>query len=195
MTPVNLFPDTIKGLTIAPETLRKLWILTAASEIEISAMGEIEVDDGIVHVTDTLHLMEQTGSYGSTELNMEAYAKVCDRYMQEGKPLDKLRFWFHTHPRMGVHFSYQDDDTIDDLGKNGEPHVSAVFNEKGETTWAVTAQGKIIYSSIKISGPRPSYDEKKLARELIESVVTETYPWRKIWKRNKKHAHGAYDAY
>lgn len=184
------FGTPIRKLTIDPKTLRKLWIWSAASDIEISAIGEIAIQDDTIHVTDTVHLLKQEGSSGSTELDMDAYDVLIRRYIKEGKSLEPLRFWFHTHPKMGIWFSMTDEDTIDDLGANGETYVAAVFNERGESQWCVTRHGIRMFMKINVPGPKPTYDEKKQAQVLLKEFVTERSYWRfKSWRKGKNHAY------
>ena len=82
-------------VTIAPETLRKLWVWTAAADTEISALGEVDLHENAASITDEIHLLKQTGSAGHTELDQAAVADLIMRQMQAGKDPGRIRLWWH----------------------------------------------------------------------------------------------------
>ena len=108
------------------------WI-ALAGDYEVSGLGLVEEerdeDDRLVgyFVTDVF-LPEQENGPASTELEPDSVAKLMLEVEEETGASDKLRFWWHYHPRgIGLMWSGTDDECVEELS-NGEWFLSTVFN-------------------------------------------------------------------
>jgi hypothetical protein len=83
-----------------------------ATNREISCLGSIR-RDGNIFVVEQLHLLKQTGSSVSTEIDEVAMAELMETLLAEGKHQEarSIKCWVHSHPGMGVFWSGTDDAT------------------------------------------------------------------------------------
>lgn len=154
-------------------TMRKLWIWACAADSELSAMGEVSIEDGVLLVRPDVYLLKQEGTWGSTHLDMDALADLLADHMAAGKGTGRLKFWWHTHPNMSANFSYTDDDTIEKLSKlpGVSVTIASVFNTDGKTGWRLVVDGVSSDFSFKIPGPKPTKEEMAEVKPMIKQFV------------------------
>lgn len=205
-------PLTLKkvavDMKIDPALLKRIYTLTLAADnmrTEISGIGEAEVSkvDGVdvVNVLEPLHILKQSGNMVGTHLDMDALADILDGYVRQGKSPKRLRFWYHTHPG-SVYWSMTDEATIEKLSsKYMDTLVAGVFNDKGESHWAIARGGEILLEfDYKIRLARPTHDEIAKAEEFLEDKV-ERRKWYQSWThggmgfRGGHHGGGSYGSY
>ena len=78
-----------------------------------------------------------------------------------------------THPKMEVFFSSIDVNNINRLHKQIPVVVAGVFNEKGESYWAIVQRNIWTEFYVQIKGSAPSKEEKEAVKPLLERYVTE----------------------
>lgn len=102
------------------------WVNKAGSE-EVSGVGNIVRHGSKIHVIDAI-LLPQKNSAGGTDIEPEDLAKA--EYLLKDSPGD-MRFWWHSHVKMGVFWSHTDITTLELLGRHGW-YVATVFNQHWE---------------------------------------------------------------
>lgn len=171
-------------ITIPDSFLRRLWILSRASWIEISGIGEVEVrrqlpnpEEQEIVIRPVLHLIPQSGNFVNTVLNTKDIAQMLIHHVAAGKDPELLRFWYHSHINMPVFFSEQDEATLDQLARNMPLVVAAVFNHFGDSQWRIVLENKIVIAfNYFISGALPSKSEIAQAKEELDPLVTYLEP-------------------
>ena len=85
----------------------------------------VEYNNGDYIVTACC-MLKQEGTAGSTDLDEDAVNLAMFKMKDEP---GVMRWWWHTHPKMGVFWSGTDTETIDKLAEGGYV-VATVFNDK-----------------------------------------------------------------
>ena len=174
------------SLKAGTELLRKLWAYAAYAQgtrnSEVSGFGEVDVNNCVVTVNDNFHMIKQQGGVVGTHLDMGALANLIHHYTETSQNPKKLRFWFHTHPG-NVFFSWTDDETIKKLTEWGlDPLVAGVFNEQGESRWAVVRHGqRVLEVDFKVPGEPLSSEELGRAKRVIDPILTVKSTARWAW--------------
>lgn len=102
------------------------WVNKAGSD-EVSGVGKITKDGSKIHVLDAI-LLPQKNSGGATDIEPEDLAKA--EFLLKDSP-GEMRFWWHSHVKMGVFWSHTDITTLELLGRHGW-YVATVFNQNWE---------------------------------------------------------------
>lgn len=95
---------------ITPEAMQRMQLYIDAADGEISGLGTVYVNKGVMLV-DNVYLLEQESSYSQTELKPEAVGKFLSEWMGDGGDPEELKLWWHSHGRMSVFWSSQDEST------------------------------------------------------------------------------------
>ncbi len=117
-------------------------------DTEVGWLGTTEFvrdRDGTLNILiDEIFLPRQECHATTTELTPEGIAEISMTILAEDKAkgishtdpkfrLPRLLFWGHSHVRMGVSASGQDDLQVTKFKENGAPHfVRGIFNKKGD---------------------------------------------------------------
>ena len=108
---------------IDADAMERIWHWTDLAAGEFSCLGTV-TDDVIV---GDVQLFDQICTAASTELDQEALAKFLVTHQQP----ERVRAWIHSHGRLGVFWSQQDEACIDGLA-NEACLISIVVNKKRE---------------------------------------------------------------
>src|SRR4051812_46170542 len=102
------------------------WIDKAPGEI--GGMGIISFDEenNFFWIRD-VYLVKQEVTSASTDLDATALGQL-EYELHKNKITGNLNFWWHSHVNMGVFWSSQDKETINELGSKGFC-VATVFNK------------------------------------------------------------------
>lgn len=123
-----------------PAAFKKIlgWCRAGAEKgTEVSGLGLVKKTEDGFHIYDTF-LLKQKGGAAHTELDQDDILRLSRELHKKGVPLDRLRYWWHTHPKMAAFWSGTDDNTATDMatgGGTGQPvdwWVSMVLNEKAQ---------------------------------------------------------------
>ena len=114
---------------IGREAYDKIMYYVHKAKFEISGLGNVQIIDGVPTVTDII-LLEQENTSTETEITADAICKAEYEHLESGMKGD-LKFWWHSHVNMDVYWSKTDDDTVEQLTKNGW-FIHGVFNKKDE---------------------------------------------------------------
>jgi hypothetical protein len=100
-----------------PESLkRKLDLYMTLCPFEISGLGEVEAQNGVLTVT-ALHLLEQEGDAGETKLSTQDQLEFIAKAASNGVDLSKVKLWWHSHATLESYWSPVDEKTIDSTGR------------------------------------------------------------------------------
>ena len=110
-------------IRIDADAMERIWHWTDLAAGEFSCLGTV-TDDVIV---GDVRLFDQICTAASTELDQEALAKFLVTHQQP----ERVRAWIHSHGRLGVFWSQQDEVCIDGLA-NDTCLISLVVNKKRE---------------------------------------------------------------
>lgn len=171
-----LFP--YRKLHVASAWLRNAWIYAKSSHVEISAIGTAQVQGDLLTITKPLHWLEQEGSTGHTELDMDAVAATLTDMVSGGIDPSEVRVWYHTHPKMQVFMSLTDKKTIKDLGRMMRPVVAVCANDVGSLFWEISEDNHNVTWEQQLLIDPPTAEEIKEARVLLKKYVTEVTP---VW--------------
>lgn len=168
---------------IDPMVRKKImhWVLKAGDK-ECSGLGGVIVQNGALHVVEAF-MTEQKNTSGDTELDAASIAKAL--YDHREKPW-KIRFWWHSHHKMGVFWSKTDVDAIRQLGKE-DWFLSTVFNAKGETKSCIYGNlpFEFCYDNLTLQDTRKSIPEDLLLQwdseydsKVLKPILSQySYPW------------------
>jgi hypothetical protein len=104
---------------IHAEAMERIWHWTDLAKGEFSCLGTVEG----THVTH-VQLFDQVCTASSTELDQQALAKFL---VTHPRP-EAVRAWIHSHGKLGVFWSEQDEQCIDGLA-NDTCLISIVVNK------------------------------------------------------------------
>lgn len=115
-------------ILIEDEVYRKVMHWVNKSDYEVSGLGMVKIEDnGVLRVVSAMLLPQENGS-AHTDIEPEEVNKALfELRNSEGE----LRWWWHSHVKMGVFWSGTDHDTIKKLGEGGW-FACTVFNQKKE---------------------------------------------------------------
>lgn len=111
---------------------QKIMGWTKAASGEVSGLGLIEMEDGVLQVKEVF-LLEQECNSMHTELDDGSVAKLIQWVHEQKKKASALRFWWHSHATMNTFWSGTDDATATKLVSSaGEWVCSMVVNKAGD---------------------------------------------------------------
>ncbi len=108
---------------IDADAMERIWHWTDLAAGEFSCLGTVTDDITVSNV----QLFDQICTAASTELDQDALAKFLVTHAQP----EHVRAWIHSHGRLGVFWSQQDEACIEGLA-NDQCLVSIVVNKKRE---------------------------------------------------------------
>jgi len=122
----------MKGLFL-PHAWFKFWTYVKENPYEISMLGEVVKHDDSPLVTD-IFLLEQVGGSAETDITADGQQAMLEAMLISGKPLERIRFWGHSHPTFNAFMSGTDVNTINTLGSTLQDGwlFSVCGNHKGE---------------------------------------------------------------
>lgn len=124
-------------LYIPSDIYNKIMFWVDKSDYEVSWWGLLDYDKNHNHfIVKEVFLLKQKVGKASTEIDPNAMARLM--YQVRESPY-KLRWWGHSHVKMGVFWSGTDMDTIKEFSKDGWL-LSSVFNQKREVRTSLMLQ-------------------------------------------------------
>lgn len=148
-----------------------------AADCEVSGLGLVRNKDGIFYVYD-VWLPKQTGSSATTDLDPGSIDWLMRKCHEEKKPLEDIRFWWHTHYNFNTFFSSTDVATCERLvGSSAEWTVALVLNQRGEYKGRVDIMKPMRIGvedmPVEIESTEP--DRMDVYRKQVEEQVTQRH--------------------
>jgi hypothetical protein len=162
---------------------------------EVGFLGCVERDDEVFYITD-VYLFEQEVSSTTCELDPVSQAKLVQEIMCKNdsdtaiKLVNSMRFWGHSHVRMGVTPSNQDDRQIEELVQDCDDFfIMGIFNKRGETYFEIhLVSEQIIISEVPmlVYSPERVLIEDQIKKELEDKLTVKKYQYNHFMS-NKKY--------
>lgn len=127
---------------ISPEAYKRMLLYVEIAQKEVGWLGTVtRLANGDFHI-DATFLIEQEVTSVETELSVEGLNKLVFELMAKGdeglEQVNRLRFWGHSHVRMGTSPSGTDERTMDRFGSEGLPwYVRGIFNKLGRGSFTI----------------------------------------------------------
>ncbi len=143
------------------------------SDFEVSWIGTLTYNkETNQFVVQEIFLLEQVNEKAETEIKA---ADLCDLLYDTRNEVGDLRWWGHSHVKMGVFWSGTDRKTMKELSQDGW-FLSTVFNQKREMKTAFTQGGEMPLMVDDI----PTYIYDPVSKEEKEE-------WDDLYKKNVKN--------
>lgn len=107
----------------------KLAAYVNATDLEVSGLGALSTTDKMLRV-DNVYLIKQEVSQTETEIDGTGAAEFITHWIGQGKPLEKIKLWWHSHASMKLFWSGTDNKTCRKLTESWM--LALVTNHKGE---------------------------------------------------------------
>jgi hypothetical protein len=130
-------PLTVPTISIKSIAYEKMVYYVADCEKEIGWLGEVEKKDNQYIINDVF-LFEQESDATTCEITPESVCKFMEDMILGDKEngmarANRLRLWGHSHVRMGVTPSGQDETQMETFKKNGSDFfIMVIGNKKGD---------------------------------------------------------------
>lgn len=118
-------------LQLPPLIKAQLMIYAAEAKGEIGGLGRITIVEGNNFLLTEVFLIEQEAHSAECDLDSEGVYKLYAGLMGEGKDVDDIKCWWHSHGDIGVGFSTTDNTTISEWPKEAEWLIALVINKRG----------------------------------------------------------------
>jgi hypothetical protein len=100
-----------KTLRFSQKAWQQMWALTAACDVEISAMGIVA--EGEPNLVEEFFVVKQKCSATRTEMDPDALMELTMALREKGINQNRMRVWWHSHVKMDTEFSGTDEDNIE----------------------------------------------------------------------------------
>ncbi|HEY9787018.1 MAG TPA: hypothetical protein V6D17_16620 [Candidatus Obscuribacterales bacterium] len=128
---------------ITPDAYKRMCLYIEIAPKEVGWLGTVSrMDDGDFLIEEVF-LVEQEVTSVETELSVEGREKLVLDLLQTGTDEDiertnKLRFWGHSHVRMGTGPSGTDENTMVTFGREGMPfYIRGIFTKLGRGEFTI----------------------------------------------------------
>lgn len=138
---VELLKRTPKVL-ITPEAFKRMSLYVELGAKEVGWLGTAErTASGDFLITNTF-LLDQEVTPTETELSVDGINALAMQLVEQGdagmKALNELKFWGHSHVRMGTSPSGTDERTMERFGREGHPwYLRGIFNKRGRAEFTI----------------------------------------------------------
>lgn len=139
---VFYYRKNIPRVFITPEAYKRMCLYVELAEKEVGWLGTVRMTRDGDFLIENTYLLEQEVTATETELSSEGQALLVEELLAKGdagfEEVNRLRFWGHSHVRMGINPSGTDESTMDRFFEEGLPwYVRGIFNKKGRAEFCV----------------------------------------------------------
>ncbi|MBP9091244.1 hypothetical protein KBI23_09455 [bacterium] len=127
---------------ITPKAYQQMLLYVEIADKEVGWMGTVSHLESNCFLIEETFLLEQEVSAVETELSVEGCSKLADELLMRGEEgfnlINKMRFWGHSHVRMGTSPSGTDESTMLRFrDENLDWYVRGIFNKHGRAEFSV----------------------------------------------------------
>jgi len=139
---VEMLRERLPRVMITPDAYKRMCLYVEIASKEVGWLGTISrLPNGDFLIEET-YLLEQEVHETETELASESIGELAMALINSGEDglekANKLRFWGHSHVRMGTGPSGTDERTMDRFGREGNPwFVRGIFNKRGRGEFTI----------------------------------------------------------
>lgn len=129
-------------ILISDAAYRRMWLIVDLAPKEVGWIGTAErLPSGNFYI-DEIFVPEQMVTGAETDPTDEGQFNVMNELAEQGEEgmqkIEKLRFWGHSHVRMGTTASYTDENTPFNYQRLGLPwFIRGIFNKHGRAEFTV----------------------------------------------------------
>ncbi|MBY0547647.1 MAG: hypothetical protein K2W95_10160 [Candidatus Obscuribacterales bacterium] len=127
---------------LSADAFRRMLLFVEIAGKEVGWLGTAEQVAGGDFLIDKVFLLEQEVTATETELSVDGQNKLVMELIEQGDQglelANRLRFWGHSHVRMGTWPSFTDERTMERFGREGLPwYIRGIFNKYGRADFAI----------------------------------------------------------
>ncbi len=127
---------------ISPDAFKRMCLYVEIGALEVGWLGTVTRTKNGDFLIGTTYLLQQDVSPTETILSVDGInalaMALCEQGEEGMKALSSLRFWGHSHVRMGTSPSGTDEQTMDRFGTEGhEWYVRGIFNKRGRAEFTI----------------------------------------------------------
>jgi hypothetical protein len=127
---------------IAPEAYKRMQLYIELARKEVGWLGTVNRLENGDFFVDQVFLLEQEVTPTETELSVEGQNRLVNQLLERGDEglelVNTMRFWGHSHVRMGTSPSGTDERTMERWQSEGLPWaVRGIFNKLGRAEFTV----------------------------------------------------------
>lgn len=127
---------------ISPDAFKRMCLYVEIGALEVGWLGTVTRTQNGDFLIGTTYLLEQDVSPTETILSVDGInalaMALCEQGEEGMKALSSLRFWGHSHVRMGTSPSGTDEQTMERFGREGhEWYVRGIFNKRGRAEFTI----------------------------------------------------------
>lgn len=128
---------------ISAEAYKRMLLYVEIGDKEVGWLGTVKLLPSGNFFIDQTYLLDQEVTPTETELSTEGLGKLMEELINKGgsdsaDTINRLRFWGHSHVRMGVSPSGTDENTMRRFGREGIPwYIRGIFNKVGDAQFAI----------------------------------------------------------
>lgn len=127
---------------LSVDAFKRMLLFVEIAGKEVGWLGTVEEVQGGDFLIDKVFLLEQEVTATETELSVDGQNKLVMQLIEQGdqglEQANRLRFWGHSHVRMGTWPSYTDERTMQRFGREGLPwYIRGIFNKHGKADFAI----------------------------------------------------------
>lgn len=192
-------------ITVSQKAYGKMWLFTTLADKEVGWLGTVKYikDKNIYHVVD-VYLPEQDAHFTTCEITEEGQSKLIQELLQEENGIElanNIKLWGHSHVKMDVSPSSQDNNQFLEWAKEGEHdwYLRVITNKKGDMEFSLLDRkaGVVIRDLNWFIAIPITEEEKQDVEEQIKNKVKEktlsykgygygSYTYRRKWDEEKK---------
>jgi hypothetical protein len=137
-----IFTPPAPTVYVSPVAYMVMCLIVELAPKEVGWLGTVSKRPDGNFMIEEVFLVEQEVTSVETELSADGCAKLVMELLEGGEPglerANKLRFWGHSHVRMGTSPSGTDELTMKHFASEGhEFYVRGIFNKLGRSTFDV----------------------------------------------------------
>jgi len=139
---VEVIGERMPRVLVTPEVYKHICLYVEIASKEVGWMGTVSRTASGDFLIEETFLLEQEVHATETELAAEAIGKLTLSLIDSGEDgidrANKLRFWGHSHVRMGTSPSSTDERTMERFGREGNPwYIRGIFNKHGRAEFTI----------------------------------------------------------
>lgn len=181
---------------ISPQAYKHMQLYIELARKEVGWLGTVtRLENGDFFIEETF-LLEQEVTPTETELSVEGQGKLVDELLSNGEAgieqVNRLRFWGHSHVRMGTTPSGTDERTMERWQAEGLPWaVRGIFNKLGRAEFTVY----LYDAGYRICDAPWAVLDPASKRELLADVrERRTYGPYSSWQQEPYRGHSAHQS-
>ena len=133
---------TSATIYISADAFKRMLLFVEIAGKEVGWLGTVQRLENGDFLIEKVFLLEQEVTSAETELSVDGQNKLTNKLVEQGdegiEQVNRLRFWGHSHVRMGTTPSGTDERTMQRFGREGLPwYIRGIFNKLGRADFSI----------------------------------------------------------